>query len=243
MWSVTCYFFVVLYTYTHTLSRVSPEIKLFLCLDFSPWYLQVLLLSLLLTASSLVGHGWQLPDWEPHPHCTVFTKRFLFLGSSSFHSSLHHSANGVPRQGFPFQIRGGQIQPMDHLVLQIKFYQNTPCQFVDLLSVTSLVYHSKVEQLHQTGWLTKPGPVQEKIAYSVLDHHSTVMISFPSPFTRDTFSTLETHIFTSFIIAYEKFFSYFTERPASIHFKLGDYKASPKVLQSVSCTVCFNYNF
>lgn len=52
MWSETCYFFVVMHL------KSFSEIMLFLCLDFSPWYLRMLLVLQLLSHSSLVGPGW-----------------------------------------------------------------------------------------------------------------------------------------------------------------------------------------
>ena len=83
-------------SYVYIFLRVSHEIMLFLCLDFSPWYLQMLLLLLLLTVSSLVEPGWKLPDQELHPHCLVFAKWFRFVDSSPFHSSSGHPPNGIP---------------------------------------------------------------------------------------------------------------------------------------------------
>lgn len=101
-----------------------------------------------------------------------------------------------------------------------------PRSFVDVLSVACT---TRVKWLHQTWWPAIPGPFQKRIAYAVLAHHSTVLVPFPSPFIRDTCSISETHLFTSFIIAYDTSFSYFTEGSARIHFKVGEYKPSPRV--------------
>jgi len=66
----------------------------------------------------------------------------------------------------------------------------------------------------------KACPLPKKIACPALDHYSTVMVSYASPFTKDIFNVSETHLFTSFIIAYNRSFSYFTGGPARTHFKL-----------------------